>query len=267
MAEPWTPAAPAVAFVLTGAEFDVVWEHLGLGATPAALRLPSPGRTLAERRRIAEAGVGGLRARGLAGPSGPDPALVRLLVLLARPDRHLEVRGAFPGPLRAVAAERDGDGVLAVHTGGSVTVSAAGSPAHAAASALPRCPAGPGPALRVPTAALARLLDPGRRPAGTGVPGPGCDDERLTQLFAGPAHRAQVCAVRHDRWGSPARLPGHLAVVDTRWGRYRLARSTGPHGGPEWSTLAPAGERSLPAELDALFSPGRSAASADDPLR
>lgn len=267
MAEPapWTPSVP---FVLTGAEFDVVWEHLGLGATPVALRLPSPGRTREERRRVVAAGVGGLRARGLAGPAGPDPALVRLLALLARPDRHLEVRGRFEhGPLRAVAAECDGDGVLAVHTGGAVTVTAAGSPAFAAVSALPRRAPGPGPAVTLPTTELARLLDaeahtdPGADEDGHGD-GHGDDGQRarLAPLLAGPAHRAQICAVRHDRWGSPSRLPGHVAVVDTPRGRYRLTRGTGAHGGPEWSTLAPAGDGELRDRFAELFSPGRSAA-------
>lgn len=254
---PWIPSVP---FVLTGTEFDVVWEHLGLGATPVALRLPSPGRTREERRRVVAAGVAGLRARGLAGPAGPDPALVRLLTLLARPDRHLEVRGRFDdGPLRAVAAERDGDGVLAVHTGTAVTVTAAGSPAFAAVSALPRRAPGPGPAVTLPTAELARVLDGDARTD----PGAAGDDEqraRLASLLAGPAHRAQICAVRHDHWGSPARLPGHVAVVDTPRGRYRLTRGTGAHGGPEWSTLAPAGDGELRDRFAELFSPGRSAA-------
>ncbi|GAA4978117.1 ESX secretion-associated protein EspG [Pseudonocardia tropica] len=261
MAEPapWTPSVP---FVLTGAEFDVVWELLGLGATPVALRLPSPGRTREERHRVVAAGVGGLRARGLAGPAGPDPALVRLLALLARPDRHLEVRGRFDdGPLRAVAAERDGDGVLAVHTGGAVTVTAAGSPAFAAVAALPRRAPGPGPAVTLPTTELARLLDADARtdPGADGDPD-GEQRARPAVLLAGPAHRAQICAVRYDRWGSPARLPGHVAVVDTPRGRYRLSRGTGGHGGPEWSTLAPAGDGELRAVLAELFSPGRSAA-------
>ncbi|WP_224392274.1 ESX secretion-associated protein EspG [Pseudonocardia sp. ICBG1293] len=259
MAEP-APWTPSTSFVLTGAEFDVVWEHLGLGATPVALRLPSPGRTLQERRRVVTAGVAGLRARGLAGPAGPDPALVRLLVLLARPDRHLEVRGRFgDGPLRAVTAERDGDGVLAVHTGGTVTVTAAGSPEFAAVSALPRRAPGPGPALRLPTAELARLLEGGSA-ADAGAEGEDPQWARPAWLVAGPAHRAQICAVRHDRWGSPARLPGYVTVVDTPRGRYRLTRGTGAHGGPEWSTLAPAGDGELRDRLAELFSPGRSAA-------
>ncbi|ANY07528.1 ESX secretion-associated protein EspG [Pseudonocardia sp. HH130630-07] len=262
MAEPY-PWNTTARFEMSGAEFDVVWEHLGLGALPVALRLPSPGRTFAERRRVTAAGLDGLRGRGLAGPGGTEPALVRLLGLLARPARQLELRGWFGSPLRAIAAERDDDGVLVVHTGGRVTISAAGTPAYAATSALPSLPAGPGPAIGLPTPVLAAVLDG----TGTGTAAPadglgpvppvdaatGLDAERLAALLRGPADRAQVCAVRFDRWGSPARLPGHVAVVDTRYGRYRLSRGPGPHGGAEWSTLAPADERSLPPQLAALF--------------
>lgn len=248
MAEP-RPWSPPARFVLSGVEFDVVWAYLGLGATPAALRLSSPGRTRAERQRITATGQAGLRRRGLADPAGAAPGLVHLLGLLARPVRQLEVRGWFGAPLRAVAGERDDDGVLAVHTGGTVTVTAAGAPAHAAVSVLPPLPAGPGPALGLPSAVLAAVLDdtaPARPPGDDAA-------DRLAALLHGPAHRAQVCAVRYDRWGSPSRLPGHVAVVDTPHGRYRLTRETGPHGGPEWATLAPADQRSLPPLLAGLF--------------
>lgn len=280
-----------IRYVLTDSEFDVVWERLGLGATPAALRLPSPGRTRAERLRIAADGLHGLRARGLAGPSGPDPALVRLLGLLAGPRHQLEVRGWFGHPMRAVAADRDGDGVLAVHTDGTVTVSAAGSPAHAAVTALPPRRPGPGPAVRVPTAVLERVL--GAVPTGTrrgpgpaghrppevlgDDPGRGEQESLLRAMLAGPAHRAQVCAVHHDRWGSPHRPAGHVAVVDTPGGRYRLTRE--PTAGVEWATLAPVDDRRLRPLLAGLLepapdptgpgplSPGRSAASAAGPPR
>lgn len=270
-------------YVLTDAEFDVVWERLGLGATPVALRLPSPGRTRAERQRIAAQGIRGLRARGLAGPAGPDPALVRLLDLLARPEHQLEVRGWFGHPLRAVAAERDGDGVLAVHVDGTVAVSAAGSPAHAVVGALPVLHPGPGPAVRVPTRVLERVLaaDPQLARRELIAPGPvdhrpignaAAPEDRLPAMLHGPAHRAQVCAVRHDRWGSPQRLPGHVTVVDTAGGRYRLSREA--TAGVEWATLAPVDDRRLRPLLAGLFdpepdplSPGRSAASAAGPPR
>ncbi|MBC3193819.1 ESX secretion-associated protein EspG [Pseudonocardia sp. C8] len=257
---------PVPTFVLSAAEFAVLREHLGLGAAPAALRLPPAGRTRAERVRIVAHGPGGLdglRGRGLAGPAGADPVLVRQLVLLHRPERQLEVRGWFGAPLRAVAAERDGDGVLAVHTGGTVTVRPAGAPAHAAVSALP--PVAAGPLLRVPATAPAL---PGDRAAPVGplgvpvtAPAGRGDADVVAAVLRGPTHRARVCAVRYDRWGSPARLPGHVAVVDTPDGRYLLT------GGPGRASLAPADRDTLAGLLTDLLRPGRSAASADDPPR
>ena len=44
--------------VLTAVEFDVLWEWLGLGATPVVLRLDSPGRTHGERSGMCGQGEG-----------------------------------------------------------------------------------------------------------------------------------------------------------------------------------------------------------------
>ncbi|BBG04485.1 MULTISPECIES: ESX secretion-associated protein EspG [Pseudonocardia] len=244
-------------FVLSAAEFDVVWERLGLGATPSALSVPSPGRSADERTRGVAGVVAALRGRGLAGPDGPAPGLVHLLTLLARPERRLEVRARFGSVLRAVAADNADGGVLAVHTDGTVTVTAAGSPAHAAVSVLPHAPPGPGPAIGMPTADMALLLDDGSSSNSGGRPGRDTaatePAARLESVLRGPARHAQVCAVRTDRWGNPARLPGYVTVVDTLRGRYRLTRDTEPGPGPEWVTLAPVSPRELRTLLDRLF--------------
>ena len=70
------PAEPS-RLVLGETEFDVLWDELRLGPTPVVLRLPSPGRTRAERARIVAAGRGGLRRRGLADVTGPAPEPAR----------------------------------------------------------------------------------------------------------------------------------------------------------------------------------------------
>ena len=44
---PDTRIGPGSPLVLTAVEFDVLWEDLGLGPTPAVLRLASRGRTRA----------------------------------------------------------------------------------------------------------------------------------------------------------------------------------------------------------------------------
>ena len=56
----------------------------------------------------------------------------------------------------------------------------------------------------------------------------------------------------YDRWGSPHRPAGHLTVLDTPDGRYRLTRTTAGDG-TEWSTLAPVDDRGLHALLSGLL--------------
>ncbi|WP_214408180.1 ESX secretion-associated protein EspG, partial [Pseudonocardia lacus] len=155
--------------VLTAAEFDVLWERLGLGPTPVVLRLDSPGRTRAERREIEAAGWQALRSRGLAGPTGAHPELTRLLRLLARPSVALELRGWWGRSVRAVAAGEPDSGVLAVRQDGSLTLRACGSLPTALLGVLPSAPAGPGLATTLPTSVLSAAL--GAAPGGP-PPGP-----------------------------------------------------------------------------------------------
>lgn len=258
--EPATFPAERSRLLLSEAEFDVLWDALRLGPTPVVLRLPSPGRTRAERARIVAAGRDGLRRRGLADVTGPAPEPARLLGLLAAPRRQLELRAWFGRPVRALAAERDGDGALAVRRDGRVELHAAGTPAHAVRTTLPARPAGRGRAVSLPTAALAGILA-----AADGLPGPAVisgtsapdtplpeDADLVTRLLGGPGGRAQVAAVVHDRWGSPHRPAGHLTVLDTPDGRYRLTRA-GAADGTQWSTLAPVDDRGLHALLSGLL--------------
>ncbi|MFP5019932.1 ESX secretion-associated protein EspG [Pseudonocardia phyllosphaerae] len=167
---------------LSDAEFDAVWDLLGLGAQPGVLRLRTPPRSRDDRRGITARGLAGLRGRGLAGPSGPDPGLVRLLMLLASPARLLEVRGHFGAPWRALAAERGDEAVLAVRTGGAVVVGPAGPPPHAVAAALPSWTGERGCTARIGAVAHDRWGSPRHAPghvdvvdtpAGRTVTGPG----------------------------------------------------------------------------------------------
>lgn len=256
--------------LLTEAEFDVLWEELRLGPTPVVLRLPSPGRTRAERARIVAAGRDGLRRRGLADVAGPAPEPARLLGLLAAPRRGLELRAWFGRPVRALATERDGDGALAVRRDGHVELIASGTPAHAVATTLPVRPAGRGRALSLPTGVLAGILaaTDGRAVPDGVITGSDASDgvspddaALLAHLLGGQGGRAQVAAVVHDRWGSPHRPAGPLTVLDTPHGRYRLTRT--PAGdGTEWSTLAPVDGRGLHDLLSGLLDEADTAAGA-----
>lgn len=288
-AEPESPSPDR--HVLTAAEFDVVWEWLGLGPTPVVLRLDSPGRTRTERRRIEADGWQALRDRGLAGPGGPDPELTRLLHLLARPVVALELRGWWGRSVRAVAAGRPESGALAVRQDGSVTLQAAGSLPRALLGVLPAAGAGPGRAVTLPTPALTAAMraagegtpgraDPGPGPRGlpdlpdAAPPGrttrpPGSAEGRLraalqavdvaadeaallARMLGAAERRAQLVALTGDRWGGSTRCGAVLGVLDGARGRYLLTRSTGEDG-VDWSTVAPVDDRRLRHRLADLL--------------
>jgi EspG family len=99
---------------LLGVEFDACWEMLGLGERPPTVALPSPGRTLAERRRLLDSVLDALRRRGLADGSGLDRRVAGLLRLLAHPDYQLDLRlfSHSAGSLVAIGAVAGGYGVL-----------------------------------------------------------------------------------------------------------------------------------------------------------
>jgi len=264
--------APDERHVLTAAEFDVLWERLGLGPTPVVLRLDSPGRTRAERREIEAAGWQALRRRGLAGPTGAHPELTRLLGLLARPAVALELRGWWGRSVRAVAAGEPDSGVLAVRQDGSLTVRACASLPSALLRVLPSAPAGPGRATTLPTSVLAAAL--GAAPGGP-APGPArgtsplaavgglraalvghgvaaAEAGLLARMIGGTEKRAQLVALTGDRWGGTTRAGGVLGVLDGAQGRYLLTRCTGADG-VEWTTVAPTDDRRLRHRLGELL--------------
>lgn len=229
--------------VLTDVEFDVLWGRLGLGPTPVALRLPSPGRTAIERRDVQRAGWQALRDRGLLSASGPDPETVRLLHLLARPVRRFELRASWSRSVRAVAAGGPDLGVLAVRQDATIALGSCGSLASAVLGVLPGAGPGPGQACTVPSAVLtAALSDPGPclRAAlrARGVPPP--DAGLLALMLATGPGRAQIVAMVVDGNGVARRRGGVLAVLDGPAGRYLLTRTrTGDRGAVEWSTVTP----------------------------
>jgi hypothetical protein len=230
--------------VLTTAEFDVLWEWLGLGPTPVVLQLASPGRTHTARRAVQAAAWTGLRERALAGPHGPDPELVRLLHLLARPVEQLELRAWWAHEVRALGAGRHGAGALAQREADSVTVTACGSLPSALLGAFPLADRGPGRACTMPSAVLAAAPASGLRPALIDAGVPPIEAGLLATMLAGTRQRAQVVALGADRWGVLRRAGGVLGVLDGPRGRYLLTRSTGEDG-VEWATVAPADDRQL----------------------
>jgi hypothetical protein len=230
--------------VLTTAEFDVLWEWLGLAPTPVVLQLASPGRTHTERRTIQTGAWQGLRARELAGSDGPDPELARLMHLLARPQEQLELRAWWGREVRVLASGRHGAGALALRDADSVIVTACGSLPSAVLGAFPPADRGPGRACTVSSAVLAAAPTTELRPALIGAGVPSAEAALLATMVAGTRRRAQVVALGADRWGVLRRAGGVLGVLDGQRGRYLLTRSTGEDG-VEWATIAPADDREL----------------------
>lgn len=249
---------PSARWVLTAAEFDVLWEWLRLGATPVVLRMDSPGRTNAARAGIVGRGWQALRERGLADASGPDPGLVRLLNLLAQPAAQLELRMWRGHSMRAVTAARGNSRVLAVRQDETLTVSSCTGLASALIDALPPVAAGPGRAVTVPSVVIDSAAT---SEALRSVPSL---DARMLALvlqgFGARAHSAQICALAVDRCSVLRRLPKIVRVLDTPGGRYQLTRSIADDGA-EWTTVAPADALQLRQRTAALLSEAREAAA------
>ncbi|WP_169736814.1 ESX secretion-associated protein EspG [Pseudonocardia spinosispora] len=244
--------------VLTAVEFDVLWEWLGLGATPVVLQLDSPGRTHSQRRDIINAGWHGLRERGLADHSGPDPEIVRLMHLLAAPAQQVELRLRSGHDLRAVGAGQSTATALAVRQDATVALSAATQPIDAALSALPPLPPGAGRSVTLPSADL----DAASSSADAGLPlaealrdrgvDPG-DAELVQAILGGITGRGQLSVLAADRWGMLHRLGKVVGVLDTRHGRYTIQRAAAPGSSVEWTTLAPTDAHRLRFRVDELL--------------
>lgn len=236
-------AGLATRYLLSAVEFDVVWDVLGLGPTPVVLQLSSPGRTHRERRRVVAATWARLREGGLVRPSGLEPALDLLLRLLAAPSERLELRSWGPTRVRAVAATRLDDGVLAQRRGDDVVIEPCRSPPAAVVALLPPAPPGPGRAASAPTSVLATALD---RPSAAGLRGhlvdrgvPSDEAGPIARMLHGVHGRAQLGALTTDRWGTLRRRDEVLDVVDGPRGRYLMVRSDG------WTTVGPIDARRL----------------------
>lgn len=253
--------------VLTAVEFDVLWEWLGLGATPVVLRLSSPGRTHEERRRIVAAGWDGLRRRGLADLGGADPEIVRMMHLLAAPTGQIELRMRLRWELRVLAAGRHGAAALAVRRGNTVTLGSATDPVVAALGSLPPEPAGPGGSVTLPSADLEAAT--GRAARGRTVAEslvardvPECDATLLDGVLRAGTGRGQLSVLAADQWGVLHRHRKVLGLVDTPRGRYLMHREPADDG-VEWTTLAPIDLPRLRYRVQQVFEEARDRAARD----
>lgn len=255
--------------VLTAVEFDVLWEWLGLGATPVVLRLSSPGRTHTERRRIVASGWDGLRRRGLADVDGADPEIVRMMHLLAAPTEQVELRMRLGRELRVLAAGRPGAAALAVRQDETVTLDSATDTVTAALGALPPEVGGPGGSVTLPSADLEAATGRAQRPAPRGVAEvlvargvPECDATLIDGVLRAGTRRGQLSVLAADPWGVLHRHRKVLGLVDTPKGRYLMHREPADDG-VEWTTLAPVDLTRLRHRVRALLDEARDRAARD----
>lgn len=245
---------------LSELEFDVLAEHVGLDPIPLVLKVPSPGRTRAERAELVESAWETLTARGLGQPSRPCPELRRLMDLLAHPEREIDGRVWLGHSVRVLAAATADDAVLAVKEHGTVTlrsVAATGLP-RAALSLLPPRSAGPGRSVSVRSADL----DAAAAEAGRNVEevrdalvrrGVRPDDaETLFRMVGEADFRGQFGAAARTRSDKRIRAGHVVAFFDTPHGRYVQLRRESTPGDP-WSTIAPADPRRMAGHVEDIL--------------
>jgi hypothetical protein len=240
-------------------EFDVLWEHYhGEAQMPLVLRVPSPGRTDDERRRIVRGVWDGLASRGLGTPVDAHPGLTHLLSLLPRPDREIDGRLWLGGEVRLLAAATGDAAVLAVLANGRLTLrpaDATGLPRFAL-SVLPEVPAGPGQSITLPSADFEAAAKEARkqeelaaalRERGVRVG----DAQALADMIGDIVHRGQYGSASRDKWGRRVRADRVISFFDTEAGRYLQVRRESPDTEP-WTTISPANPRRLLQHLTEL---------------
>jgi hypothetical protein len=237
---------------LTALEFDVLWEHLRLGAMPLVVKVPSPGKTHEERARLEERVWADLEARGLGRPVEVDPYIEELLTVLARPEREVDVRAYVGRNVRVLAAAAGDAAALAELTDDVVTLrrtSASGLPS-AALSVLPSAAAGIGRSVTLPTTLFEQAArDAGRSRDGFGpallaVGLRGDDAEALAEMIKDVVHTGNFGAAARDRLGRRRRASRVVSFFDTEDGRYVQIRRPADDGSL-WTTISPTDLRKL----------------------
>jgi hypothetical protein len=240
-------------------EFDVLWEHYhGVDQMPLVLRVPSPGRTDDERKRIVRGVWDGLASRGLGSPVDANPLLVHLLSLLRRPDREIDGRLWLGGEVRLLTAATGDDAVLAVLANGRLTLrpaEATGLPRFALLP-LPSVAAGPGQSITLPTADFEAAAKEARKQEELAVElrNRGVrsgDAQALAEMIGDIVNRGQYGNAYRDRWGRRVRAPRVISFFDTEAGRYLQIRRESEESEP-WTTISPANPRRLLQHLTEL---------------
>ncbi|MFD7659464.1 ESX secretion-associated protein EspG [Actinosynnema sp. NPDC059797] len=246
---------------ISALEFDVLWEHLRLETMPLVLKVPSPGKTNAERAELERRAWAALEQRGLGRPVSLDPMLEDLLHLLNRPQQEVDGRLWLGRSVRVLAAAKGHSAVLAVLDGDRLTLRPASSEGlpREALSVLPQLPAGPGHSVTLPSADLDAAAAASATPddlakalAARGIRAE--DAQTLATMFQDASNRGQFGAAHRDKWGKRVRPDNVVAFFDTPAGRYIQLRRATP-GQQPWSTVSPVDHRRLLHHLETLTTP------------
>jgi ESX secretion-associated protein EspG len=246
---------------ISALEFDVLWEHCfgpdEVSGMPLVLKVPSPGRTHAERSRLVSQAWAGLEQRGLGRSVDLDPRLEVLLGLLRRPEREIDGRLWAGRSLRLLAAATGEQAVLAVLSGDALTLRFAevtGLPRYAL-SVLPAQPAGPGQSITMRTAdfeaAAQQATDKTAFEAALRDHGVRAEDATaLVTMIGDIVNQGQFGSAARDKLGRRVRADRVLSFFDTQDGRYlQIRRET---NGELWTTISPADQRRMLQHLTDL---------------
>nr|WP_042195706.1 ESX secretion-associated protein EspG [Kibdelosporangium sp. MJ126-NF4]CEL22172.1 hypothetical protein [Kibdelosporangium sp. MJ126-NF4]CTQ92953.1 hypothetical protein [Kibdelosporangium sp. MJ126-NF4] len=247
-------------FTLTPLEFDVLWEHFDLGDMPLVLKVPSPGRTNAERAELVLLAWQSLAAKGYGRQVSPDPRLAELLRLVARPQRELDARLWLGRAIRLLAAADGDQAVLAVQENDLLTLRHAdglGLPRHAL-SVLPPEKPGAGHSVTLPTkdfeTAARESSSPKEFEAALRHKGVRDHDaQTLREMIGDVVRQGQYGAAARDKWGRRVRTPRVISFFDTEAGRYLQVRKDSD-GGEAWTTISPADHKRMLHHLTELHS-------------
>lgn len=236
---------------LSLAAFDMLWEELRLGAAPYPFQIPSYGETYEERSRIRAAVHADLAERGVTDRGQVAPPVAAAMALLARPHIQLDtistvdVREAS-AMLRAAAAARGREAVLAVQEGQTVRLEWTRDTALAASivGLLPPTKAGPGQEVSLPASLVGNAEGPPSLPRPMAVTrrtaeSVSKDQQKALATMLEPEvlRLGQIGVGLFDERGRVRRLPG-MSWFDNAAGRYFSVVSRG-RDGQNWATVTP----------------------------
>jgi len=246
---------------ISALEFDVLWEHCfgaeEVSGMPLVLKVPSPGRTRAERSRLVNQAWSGLEQRGLGRSVDLDPRLELMLGVLRRPDREIDGRLWVGRSLRLLTASSGEQAVLAVLAGDQLTMRFAdvtGLPRYAL-SVLPAQPAGPGQSITMRThdfeSAAQQATDKTAFEAALRELSVRAEDATaLVTMIGDIVNQGQFGSAARDKLGKRVRADRVLSFFDTPDGRYLQVRRES--SGELWTTISPADQRRMLQHLTDL---------------